>query len=623
MGRKEIDLLREIIARNEENNIRLISNTVSTYPKEWIVIHEVLQNAKDAIQKSNKDQGKIQIIFDLSDQRVTVSDNGRGFPYDLSLLGIGGTDKTKDDWRLAGKIGVGLKAVIFSSKSFWLESVYDCYKWSMKIHDAESYVDGKNVRLFVDEPTNTDEETHTHVSYTFSKPNVSEFLTMLWDEYASRVSNDLAASPLDKLKLAVEWYFRTYSYAGDVNRLLDLSGVKKTTTSITFRLNEEISDFLPSELNALMSDINSFEVEFENKHWDLQEAISRVRPGVPKVNSIDMDIPAGGRIGSFNENYVWIRKLVNREDFVKLLNNDIVRDKPDPGEYESLFNKTRGIYIAIGSISKMKKLNIESPRRFVCANGVPSSHDIRQPTRGGEYTLNMTIHFIMNVDTNLTYGKQTIPDRRLLGRINKFYEDAYRCTLKHIASSIVGRRPNMSSTGLEVSGEYPSEVGILDREDMPLDSLSIVKIPYNEDTLIALFYELIGKGYLEGYRTYSLYRTGRYDAKMILKLEEKEEWRIPYSDGDLDTAEFKLKTSELIKDFEDGLKLPENIRLIIVWENDFNNNIDYQVVNIENTDDSGRRLHHVKLCLQNRRTGRLIQMLVLKDLVNELAGSIN
>jgi len=620
MPRREIDLLSEIIARSEENNIRLLSNTVSTYPIEWIVIHEVLQNAKDAIQNSDREQGRIEITFDLSEQRVTINDNGRGFPYDLSLLGIGGTNKLDDDWRIAGKIGVGLKAVLFSSSSFWLESVYGGYKWSMKINNAERYVDRNEGRLVVEEPTSTEEDTHTNVSYTFSRSNVSEFLSMIWDEYGVRVSNDLAISPLDKLKLAVEWYFRTYSYAGDVNKLLDLSEVKKITISITFRFNEEISNFLPSELVESMTGIESINIEFENKHWDIQEAIDRVRSGVPRVYSINMDIPTGGRIGSFNRNYVWIRKLANSEDYAKLLDNDIVRDPPDPSEYDSLFERTRGIYVAIGSVPRMQKLNLESPRRCICANGVTSSHDIRQPTRGGEYTLNRCIHFIMNVDANLTYGKQIIPDRWILGRINKFYEDAYRCTLRNIAKSIVGRMPNGSSTGSEVSDEiYPSEVGVLEREDLPLSDLSIRKIPYNEDTLIALFYELIGKGYLEGYRTYSLYRTGRYDAKMILKLEGRDEWRTPHQDRDLDTAEFKLRTMDLIRDFEEGAKLPEDIRLIVAWENDFENNPDYQVVNIEHTDDCDRRLPHVKLCLQNRRTGRLIQMLVLKDLVNELA----
>jgi hypothetical protein len=616
--RKEVDLIGEIISGNQNNTITLLSNTVMTYPKEWIVIHEVIQNAKDAIQKSTKERGKIEVEFDLRDQSVTISDNGTGFPYDLSLLGMGGTDKTNEDWRIAGRMGVGLKAVLFSTNSFYLESVHDGSKWSMKINDACRYEQRGEGRLLINEPEPVSEESHTNVSYSFPSRIVSEFLEMIWNSFGKKVSDDLAIAPIDKLKFAVEWYLRTYSYAGDVNRLLALPDVKPIDISITFRFRGELTEVVIGDLQDVLTGIEALNVEFENKHWDMEESSNRVRGGVPHVHTFTTEIPDGGRIGNYNLNYVWVRKLTTQADYVTLIRNQVLRDQISPDRYEWLFGKIRGIYIVIGSVPQLAKLNIEAPRRMVVANGIVSSHDIRTPARGGEYTLNLCIHFLVNVDAKLNYGKQNIPNIALLGDVYSFYEDAYRATLKNIAKSIVGTQIEGSSTGSEISEEPSQERGVMDRLNMPLQDLSIRKIPTNEDTLVALFYELVGKGYLQGYRTYSLFRTSRYDGKMILRLEGVEEWRNPATDSELDIIEFKLKTSFLIADFEEGNKLPQDIRLIVVWENDFENNPDYQVVDIENTDDADRRLPKVKRCLQNRRTGRLIQMLVLKEVTDEL-----
>lgn len=618
--RKEIDLLSEIISCGKDNTITLLSNTVMTYPKEWIVIHEVIQNAKDAIQKSAVERGKIEIVFDLRNRSVTISDNGIGFPYDLKLLGMGGTDKKNDDWKIAGRMGVGLKAVLFSTESFYLESVYNKTKWNMKINNAYKYEERAEGKLLINEPESTNEESHTNVSYSFPDRRVSDLIEIIWDGYGKRVSNDLAISPIDKLKFAIEWYFRTYSYAGDVNNLLALHGVKPIDISITFLFRGDIADLVYSGMQNFLSDAEVLNVTFENKHWDIEEASSRIRKGVPHVHAFTCEVPDGGRIGNRNTNYVWFRKMTKPDEYRSLLKNSVLYEQIDPNKYSFLISKIQGIYISIGSVPEMVKLNIEEPRRIVAANGVVSSHDIRTPGRGGEYTLNRCIHFLINVDVKLNYGKQNIPNNAIIGDIYRFYEDAYRATLKNIAKCIVGTQPEGTSTGTEISAEaLVQDRGVMERPDMPLKSLSLRKVPVNEDTLVALFYELVGKGILEGYRTYSLYRTSRYDGKMILRLQGRTEWRTPTADSELDIIEFKLRTSKLISDFEEGIKLPQDIRLIVVWENDFDNNSDYQVVNISNTDDADLRLPKVIFCLQDRRTGRTIQMLVLKDIIDELA----
>lgn len=124
-------------------NIRkLVQKTVDTYPLDWKVVHEAVQNAKDAIQKTGN-PGVIDVVLNVTENRVTVSDNGCGFPYDLDLLGIGGTDKDEEyDWRINGNQGVGIKAVIFSTSSFKLASVVDGRRWEAWIEGANGYLEG-------------------------------------------------------------------------------------------------------------------------------------------------------------------------------------------------------------------------------------------------------------------------------------------------------------------------------------------------------------------------------------------------------------------------------------------------------------------------------------------------
>ena len=84
---------------NVGNLRKLAARTVETYPMAWKVVHEALQNAKDAVRRTGH-QGRINILFDVAEQRVTVQDDGVGFPFKMDLLGFGGTDKDTDERRL-------------------------------------------------------------------------------------------------------------------------------------------------------------------------------------------------------------------------------------------------------------------------------------------------------------------------------------------------------------------------------------------------------------------------------------------------------------------------------------------------------------------------------------------
>jgi hypothetical protein len=233
-----------------QNIRKLVQKTVDTYPLDWKVVHEALQNAKDAVQKAAR-PGAIHIVLDVTTQSVRVTDNGCGFPYNIDLLGIGGTDKDEEtDWRINGSQGVGIKAVIFSTVRFRLESVHGGKRWEAWIDRASDYLQGLPVTLKITEPVETPNPTGTTVEYRFEGSPVLDFLNSVVNQHLTSVHEHLARDDLARVKLIIEFYFRAYTYAGDVNRLLDGQGVVPMTINVVILATGEV----PSALDPVLRD---------------------------------------------------------------------------------------------------------------------------------------------------------------------------------------------------------------------------------------------------------------------------------------------------------------------------------------------------------------------------------
>jgi len=229
--------------------------------------------------------------------------------------------------------------------------------------------------------------------------------------------------------------------------------------------------------------------------------------------------------------------------------------------------------------------------------------------------LETLLYIFVSLKTRLTYGKQTIKNPWLLGKIYKLFRDAFRSTLIHTAKGIVG----------DVSEALPPivpAVEIISRPNLDLPFLSIKKEPREEIEVIALFYELIGRGYLREYETWGLTTRERYDGKMLIQYPNIS-ITAPRSDRDLNAIEFKVYLSDLVDDFEKGRKRAEDINFIIVWVDDFiqqypKGHVDFEVINIEGTELESYAVPRVEKCLHARRTGTKIQILELKSIVEGL-----
>ncbi len=613
----------------------IVRKTVETYPNSWIVVQEILQNALDAIQKSGRTQGKVKVQIDLDNRIVEVYDNGIGFPFNLQLLGFGTSGKGAEDWSVGGEMGVGLKVVIFSTENFSIDAVYidqqtgQARKWDCRITNGWKYVQGTVDDIDVDysDPAANGNETYSRIRYVFpNSDRLTSFLQEIYDKYlaSGMIQDDLAQSELDKLKLALEHYFRTEGYAANVNNLMS-SAQGSVTTDIEIKIlcGDESSKLFTNDFQSLLVQNRQVELSFKNRFWNIQDAVERTRRGVSRPTILTAPFPdQGGEIGNYNQNYVYVQEFPDWASFKRLLQNQRMRSPPNPEDFKPFFDRyIIGAYVVVGARETLKKHLIGVYRLHpVAASGIPSAHDIHVPSDVGALGFVNNIHFIINLRARLSYGKQTIKNPWLLGQVNGFFKDAFRSTLMHTAQSI---------TGVVEAPPPPITIpvsSLVSRPDLEVPSLSVKKEPVEEMELIALFYELAGKGYISDYETWSLTSKQVFDGKFLIRYPGVQ-IAAPHSDNDLSNIEFKVKLGDLIDDFDQGRKNPSELKLIIVWENDFqtafpSGHTHFELVDIQGTEMEEYCLNYVQECLHDRRDARKIQILELKKAMSRIREQI-
>lgn len=485
--------------------------------------------------------------------------------------------------------------------------------------DGYKYLE-QDVSLDVaDELTDVNLPNGTVVEVEFPGLQIVELLNTIYSDYFSLVPDSLAGTPETRFQKSLEYYFRNYSYAGNVSKLLNQDGLTDVSVSISIVSDP---DNLPKELNDGIKDIlkskTSFDVEFPAKHWDFEDVVASIdkRRRKPLILNVTIN---DGRIGNYNANYVWVRKLTTVAEYKELLTNPHMLKPPDPDSFALFFSQVSGIYVVIGQRERIREINFEGPRRFVAANGIPSAHLIYTPYGVGALGYVSNIHMIINLKARMNYGKQTITNTRLIGEVNRYFRDAFRSTLKNVAEGIVGRIEGGSSA--EDIQPTDEETDIITRPDLQLPELNFKKEPRDENSLIAIFFELLGKEYLKGYKIFSLSQKSRYDGKGIMKLSNQKEIPEPKSDNSLKNIEFKVKLWHLVTELADYTKDASELTLIVVWEDDFSarGHPNIQIMGIEHSSQGDKRMDGVTKVLLDARTGKEIQVLVIKEFIDEYA----
>ncbi len=588
--------------------IENIKKYLEAYDDGWIAIHEALQNGIDAVQRSEHPTGTVTVEVWLDTETVRITDNGRGFPPNLELLCPGITDKNESGVT-KGYQGVGLKALMYSTSSFTIFSIYEHNKqWEFRAVDLYKLLEKESLDIEFHETTSTLNESRelgTQIEYSFPTSMLSSFIHEILDE----PFDDQAAtwrtlySYIDdekerkkaEISHAIRWYFQTKTYAADCNRLLDIQ-VKpvRTQTQTTYITPITICFVIhrPEKPNNshpwleeyfALSESDELSIEFQNKQWDFEEQVRylldqptrfrRLAPDVEDFSLIDDEWKA--RYQSLKDR-LYIKKLLpdhsksefskRYSDFISLLTGRRKREVDWEIQYGALFAKILGIYLVIGRTNLFEKFGL-TPRgeRFIAANGIPTSHEI--PLRSTSSTWYVeTIHFIVNVDERLNYGKKQIANTRLIGKVYEYFADSYS-KLMTISKAFVRLEDTRRISGSEIPTEFVA------MRDLKCEGIHLIKVPGDENALIFLFAQLLAYSPLLQYlgtdeielQIFGLHSKEIFDGKFRWNTEGT-----PTADNHLWNLEFKLNLTALIDEFDSAHSSKEfrDTHLIVVWEDD-------------------------------------------------------
>ena len=617
-----------------------LKQTISAYNPTQIVLGEALQNAIDAIVEADGAVHEINIDLDLDQRAVTVTDTGVGFQNDPKLLFLGGGTKRHGNPRLFGFVGVGIKVVLFSSKEFRIRArskdgafryaITDAYKFE---HDTPPTLQVPS--QFPNDPSPLDNYA-TEIYYQFpdhvAHDPVKDFIQNMYRQCLTGGYNRDRSKPdkdfgFDKtLKSAVKRGFyenrfaglmaaflRRYTYAGDV---LNYLGGKKDLGDTTIHINVTCSNpaaHFGNEIGDLFDGKTQFSLKISPEYLLVSDTCNwvyqRDRPGL-----FDEALGRGGT----NLTRTWkgfnIRLYADNEDYERLLidkNGKFPKTVQESiKEYrERLFPRINGILLTIGNIPSFEEFLPGGSRRVISANGVATTHEV-DLTRGRNQAYVRCFDLVVDVDAQLNYGKSQLTDNYLINRIRRFVNDAYAATIQTAASNWVGRVAPPDD-----DEEYDFFLG---RENLGIPELSVKKEPRDENDVIALFFELLGRGYIDGYQSFGLSQMDPYDGRFIISRSgDTSTPVVPADDRQLSATEFKVTASFLIRDLERGAKDPRELKLVIAWDEGVSNSDQFGFADIEHSRYYPSSIYPgVTRYLQNTKSGAQIQVLLLKSIID-------
>ncbi len=624
----------------EESCVKtIIQDTIETYSGQWRFVHEAIQNAHDSIQLNSEiKRGKVEIDLYVGSNTVSVTDNGTGIPVDnfSKVFLLGGSDKRRSDKTdqhlrkiLKGSQGVGIKSTLFTSKTFKVVSVHEGYAWDYEVTDCYKF-NAPNFNVEIDPPDPKPTHLPSGSTFTYSLDNytVQEFLNDVVNEYCEETLYE-ELKDIEELKTAIEIYFRTKTYLGCVQSML---GINKDLKPIDVEVKLHFD--LPSLEEHKC--INIPRCRFISSESYYRKEISQTFPGkyidvLEMHNNLSPRDQADRVYTDFEEvlsqppdqtfKKILIQKL--DKDTVKRLLDKPRRDRqtrelffePNPTllhKHRTVLDKINGMYLVIGQRTYLANyFHIES-KQHISINGLPTNISLNLPHSTLSYLNN--VYVVLDANYPLGFGKRNLPSRSK-GIIDAFFLDAWHM-LRRVAPLIVGQKEGTDPSQFSVWNKEEQLESYKDKDNL-LRALPLFfrTTPQEEQEVVALFFELIGRKLLRGYFPF---RVGgnrvTYDALFLIDQNEGEKLPRNFRPSQLKTVEFKFHLSGLIQDFRDEVKFLSGIDLVVCWENDCDDDLEYNIHSLER--DGILPLPGAQLRIHKETD--TCQVLVLKELIESL-----
>lgn len=617
----------------------IIRDTIETYSGQWRLVHEAIQNSHDAIQQNNGIKtGRIIIELYLGSNKVIIRDNGTGIAIEKfqNLFILGGTDKAlvKEEMKriLKGSQGVGIKSTLFTSKYFKIETVHCDYTWSYEKRDCYKFNDDDfNPEIQEPTPIQTNLPTGTTVTYSLSDFSVQDFLSELAKEYcdetATRDDDKNEIKDERELKIAIETYFRTKTYLGCTNAMLGINdALKGIDVQVILYFDAESREQhqeMEVERCLFLSNPSFYRknltLNFPGKYIDLLE----LHTNLPRSEQVDMLFDDFEQIIVNKPEAYKMKVLIqkfSKDNITRLFD----RPKRKGGrtifeadeillkKHKAVLEKINGMYLAIGSKTYMNKFFHIGIKQIISVNGLPTNITLKLPTGALSYLNN--VHIVLDVNYTLGFGKRNL-NPRYKGYIDAFFLEVWNL-LRNVAPYVVGDRdgrdiPESQAWNKEEEIEtYNHKQNFM--KELPLFFRTV---PQEEQEVIALFFELIGRKLLKGYFPFRIASKKTYDGLFYIDYEEGDKLIPNVRPPQLRVVEFKYHLSELIKDFEDENKYIQDIDLLVCWDHDYDADSSYSVSSLER---DGIKKVFPGATLRIKKGSDSCQVLVLKDFIQSL-----
>lgn len=491
---------------------RSIIDIDDSYNNDWDILAELTQNAVDAIRKSERIDGEINIIIDALNKSITVSDNGIGIDKNKLpfLIAPFSTDKDVDE-NTIGEKGVGLTFVLFSCNDFYIKSgtttgtsegkVLDAYNWkySSKNDDIEFYQSDLTENYIGTEVTL--KNIPNSPLFNFS---TKQLIFLCRTRTAIGSTNNI-------------WH-------PDINIKVNLSHTNQdgiiTKAVIPFKF------WLATEgLNEdSLIDINDFIVYSSDSNRSDQDKRIKLKD---KIIYNNHSFEHSGRTIKAYSCYVPKRKTW---DEISIKNDICTKENIENLEW---LDQYPYLFFQQGITTSVK--------------GMPTGISIDHPVTGqaGSWA-NL---FILFEDRQIKFdiGRKSIHgmQAKILKNYSKEIFNEYRKISKYISGDIDFENQWEKD---EIFSQLNSYV------NLGLNNFKHLKVPkYQEATIASLFFECIGNGTISDISPLISGHKNKYD--LYAKWNNRNV-----------VIEFKTSVKNILKDFNDEIKIFHEINCIVCWE---------------------------------------------------------
>lgn len=570
-------------AINNEDLLRSSAqNILDSYAHPWDLLAESLQNAVDAVDlRASHDPSckkVIRILFNCQTRSVEVSDTGIGMSAEqvYEVVTPNKSLKRGVSPKLRGEKGVGLSFLVFACNHFKIETCDSKQTTSLEIRNANAWIGAKSF----------DQPAFSNV--TIGPPQRyegSDSYTRIWISAVPEradIGDDIFSYTKDRLAHVL----RTRTAIGHTHPLfhhgerpevdidvslkyIDLTGVADSDERIEYAYASPDTYLAPSQVVSW----EKYEALLKNRRDKSVAGKSLIRTGSSRSD--------GGR------EIKWFVFAASRKTF--------------------------------DQISKAKQLcagddNDVEGGIYISTKGMPTGVQITPPrSQQAAYWPSL---FILVEYNNIKWdvGRKFVGGRTL-EMLRKVVSEIFKGIVDHLSNFIAGGTPELAGMENDRKLEEIKEKA-RSADDLGLDELPYLKVPSEEQGVVALFHEMVGAGLLKRYRTFGNYGVNQYDSFTKVSAANGKCFDV--------FVEFKFEASTILKEFEEK-KRPRDIRLLVAWTANLKKFEDdgVEVEELENPLDSSSAFHGAthKMVLPGRYlygNDNILHMTVLKDLVRTI-----